>query len=201
MAEHERPRIEASADIDPSARIGDGAVVWHLAQVREGAVIGPGCSIGRGAYIDAGVELGANCKVQNLALVYAPARLADGVFIGPAAVLTNDPNPRAIDREGHRLGAGEWEQVGATIGRGAAIGARAVVLGGVEVGPWALVAAGAVVTRDVPAHALVVGAPARRVGWVGFDGRRLRETGEGRWTAADGTEFVADGEGLREAGS
>lgn len=190
-------RVMASAETDPSARIGAGTVVWQLAQIREHAVVGEECIIGRGAYIDEGVVLGDRCKVQNHALVYAPARLADGVFIGPAACLTNDPRPRAIDRSGRPVGPGDWERTGVRIGRGAAIGARAVVLGGVTVGPWALVAAGAVVNRDVPAHALVAGVPARRIGWVDHAGRRLSPAGRGRWTALDGEVFLETEHGLR----
>lgn len=190
-------RIQPSADVDPRATIGVDAVVWHLAQVRENADVGPGCIIGRGAYIDEGVTLGANCKIQNHALVYAPARLADGVFIGPAACLTNDPHPRAISREGVRLGAGEWEMVGVTIEKGAAVGARAVVLGGVTIGEWALVAAGAVVTKDVPAHALVAGVPARQIGWVDHHAHPLAADGPGRWQASDGTRFIETASGLR----
>ncbi|XAN09358.1 acyltransferase [Ammonicoccus fulvus] len=189
--------MQASADVHPSARIADGAVIWHLAQVRENAEIGPGCIIGRGAYIDEGVTLGANCKIQNHALVYAPARLADGVFIGPAACLTNDPHPRAISPAGELLGAGDWEMVGVTLETGASVGARAVVLGGVTIGAWALVAAGAVVTRDVPAHALVVGTPARQVGWVDHRARPLASDDRGGWLAPDGTRFVEADGGLR----
>lgn len=190
-------RIQASADVDPSATIADGAVIWHLAQVRENAEIGPGCIIGRGAYIDEGVTLGANCKIQNHALVYAPARLAEGVFIGPAACLTNDPHPRAISPTGDLLGSGEWEMVGVTLETGASVGARAVVLGGVTIGAWALVAAGAVVTRDVPAHALVVGTPARQVGWVDHRAHPLAADDRGGWIASDGTRFVETEDGLR----
>lgn len=166
-------RVAPSADVDESASIGDGTVVWHLAQVREGASLGESCIIGRGAYIDAGVQLGARCKVQNHALVYAPARIADGVFIGPAVCLTNDTYPRAVSPQGEQLGADDWDMVGVTIEEGASIGARAVVLGGTRVGAWALVAAGAVVVDDVPAHALVAGVPARQIGWVDRRGRRV----------------------------
>src|SRR5690606_25635492 len=90
-------RVVDSADVDPRAELGDGTSVWHLAQVREEAVVGPDCVIGRGAYIGTGVRMGRGCKVQNYALVYAPAVLEDGVFVGPAAVLTNDTYPRAVN--------------------------------------------------------------------------------------------------------
>lgn len=152
--------------------------MWHLAQVREGARIGADCNIGRGAYIGPEVVLGDGCKIQNYALVYEPARLADGVFIGPAAVLTNDEFPRAITPEGTPKSADDWEAVGVTIGQGASIGARAVCIAPVTVGAWALVAAGAVVTKDVPEHALVVGVPARRIGWVGRAGHPLDRDGD-----------------------
>ena len=187
--------IAESAEVDPSARVGDGSRVWQQAVLRPGARIGRNCILGRGAFVDGGVRLGDNCKVQNLALLYAPAVLGDGVFIGPAAVLTNDPNPRAVNPDGTLKSASDWEPAGVTIGDGAAIGARAVVLGGVAVGAWALVGAGAVVTRDVPAHALVLGCPARQVAWVGRDGHRLTEDGDG-WVGADGTRYVTGPDGL-----
>lgn len=166
-------RILDSADVSDNAQIGEGSSIWHLAQVREDAIIGKNCIIGRGAYIGTGVELGDNCKVQNYALVYEPARLERGVFIGPAVVLTNDHNPRAINPDGSQKDAQDWEPVGVTIKEGAAIGARAVCVAPVTIGQWATVAAGAVVTKDVPPFALVVGVPARRVGWVGRSGVKL----------------------------
>ncbi|MDN5768124.1 MAG: N-acetyltransferase [Humibacillus sp.] len=165
-------RILETADVDESASLGSGTTVWHLAQVREKATIGSGCIIGRGAYVDVGVRVGTNCKVQNHALVYAPAHLGDGVFIGPAACLTNDSYPRAVSPEGERLEDDDWERRGVRVDDGAAVGARAVVLGGVRIGAWAMVAAGAVVVRDVPAYALVAGVPARQIGWVDRRGRR-----------------------------
>ena len=184
-------KVVASADVDASASIGDGSSVWHLAQVREHAVLGEHCVVGRGAYIGTGVHLGANCKIQNYALVYEPARLGEGVFIGPAAVLTNDTYPRAVTPEGELKSAHDWEPVGVTIERGAAIGARAVCVAPVTIGEWATIAAGAVVTRDVPAYALMAGVPARRIGWVGPSGRRLQEDAPNSWICpATGARFV-----------
>lgn len=172
-------RVTPTADVSADARIGAGSSIWHLAQVREGAVLGVNCVVGRGAYIGTGVKLGDNCKIQNYALVYEPAQLEDGVFIGPAAVLTNDTYPRAINPDGSLKSASDWEAVGVSIGKGAAIGARAVCVAPVKIGPWALIAAGAVVTADVPAYALMAGVPARQLGWVSRTGRRLKETDSG----------------------
>lgn len=163
-------RIVDSADVSSDALIGSGSSIWHLAQVREDARLGENCIIGRGAYIGTGVVMGDNCKVQNYALVYEPAVLGDGVFIGPAVVLTNDTYPRAINADGTIKSAHDWEPVGVTIERGAAIGARATCVAPVTIGAWATAAAGAVVVKDVPAYALVAGVPARRLGWVGEAG-------------------------------
>ncbi|ABL83706.1 MULTISPECIES: acyltransferase [unclassified Nocardioides] len=189
-------RIVDSADVHVSAKVGDGATIWHLAQVREGAVVGPGCVIGRGAYVGTGVRMGANCKVQNYALVYEPARLADGVFIGPAAVLTNDTYPRAVTPDGDLKSAADWEPAGVTIERGASIGARVVCVAPVTIGEWATVAAGAVVTKDVPAFALVAGVPARRIGWVGRSGRPLQPDGEGVWVCPDTDEHFIENDDI-----
>ena len=171
------PRILPSADLDDGVDIGDGSSIWHLAQVRGGAEIGENVIVGRGAYIGSGVHVGDNCKIQNYALVYEPAQLEDGVFVGPAAVLTNDTFPRAVNPDGTSKSAHDWESVGVTLRRGCSVGARAVCVAPVTIGEWATVAAGSVVTRDVPAYALVAGVPARRIKWVGRSGFPLEETG------------------------
>jgi acetyltransferase-like isoleucine patch superfamily enzyme len=164
--------VAPTADVDARAGIGPGSPDLAPRPGPRGRVPRPNCTIGRGAYVGPGVVIGDNVKLQNHALVYEPARLGDGVFVGPAAVLTNDEYPRAVTPEGRLKSGADWTAVGVTIGEGAAIGARAVCVAPVAVGRWALVAAGAVVTKDVPDFALVVGVPARRIGWVGRAGAR-----------------------------
>jgi UDP-2-acetamido-3-amino-2,3-dideoxy-glucuronate N-acetyltransferase len=186
-------RIASTADVDPTADLGRGTLVWDLAQVRENARIGSGCILGRGAYIGPGVVIGKNCKIQNYALVYEPAVLEDGVFVGPAVVFTNDEFPRAVNSDGSRKTPDDWHAVGVMVGTGASIGARAVCIAPVLIGRWALVAAGAVVTRDVPDFAIVVGVPARQTGWVGRAGVPLRAEGNGRFTCpATGAVYQED---------
>jgi UDP-2-acetamido-3-amino-2,3-dideoxy-glucuronate N-acetyltransferase len=169
--------IAESADVSTRAQLGAGTKIWHLAQVREDAVLGKDCIVGRGAYIGTGVHVGDNSKIQNYALVYEPASLGHGTFIGPAVVLTNDTYPRAVSPDGTQKSANDWTPVGVTVGDGASIGARAICVAPVSIGAWSTVAAGAVVTRDVPDFALVAGAPARRIGWVGRAGHRLANDG------------------------
>ena len=183
-------RIVDTADVSPEAQIGDGSSIWHLAQVREHAQIGRNCIVGRGAYIGEGVKMGDNCKVQNYALVYEPAVIDDGVFIGPAVTLTNDHFPRAVNPDGTIKSASDWEPVGVTIKTGAAIGARSVCVAPVPIGAWATVAAGAVVTKDGPAYELVAGVPARRIAWVGKAGEPLVAAEPGMWRCpATGTHY------------
>lgn len=169
--------VHDSAEVAADASVGEGSTVWHLAQVRERAVVGDHCIIGRGAYVDAGVRMGDNCKIQNHALLYEPAVIEDGVFIGPAVVFTNDHFPRAVEPDGRLKSGDDWEAVGVTVRYGASIGARAVCVAPVIIGRWAMVAAGAVVTKDVPDFALVAGVPARRLRWVGRAGVPLERDG------------------------
>src|SRR5215469_9751578 len=119
--------VAATADVDASASIGAGTRIWHLAQVREDARLGRECIVGRGAYVGPGVVIGDQVKLQNYALVYEPAVLEDGVFIGPAAVLTNDLYPRSVDLDGKLKRADDWDAQGVVVREGASIGARVVV--------------------------------------------------------------------------
>lgn len=166
-------RIHPTADLEADVRIGRGTSVWHRAQIRVGARIGAECVIGRDAFIDEGVSIGDRVKIQNAALVYHGVTVEDGVFIGPNAILTNDRFPRAITATGELARADDWVVSPIVLRTGSAIGAGAVVVAGTDVGRFATVGAGSVVTRDVPDHALVAGNPARRIGWVCFCGQRL----------------------------
>ncbi|MCT1997906.1 acetyltransferase [Brachybacterium muris] len=172
-------RVAPGADISEDATIGDRSSIWHLAQVREGVRMGRDCVVGRGAYIGSGVQMGNGCKIQNYALVYEPAKLADGVFVGPAAVFTNDHFPRAVNPDLTPKSASDWEPVGVTCQEGASIGARAVCVAPVTIGAWAMVAAGATVVKDVPPYALVAGVPAKRLAWVGRSGEKLLPASDG----------------------
>jgi UDP-2-acetamido-3-amino-2,3-dideoxy-glucuronate N-acetyltransferase len=189
---------DPSAEIAAEAVVADSSTVWGLSQVREHAVVGEECVIGRGAYVGVGVRVGDRTKIQNYAQVYEPAVLEDGVFIGPMVVLTNDTYPRAVRPDGDRVAADDWDPVGVQVRRGASVGARAVCVAPVTIGRWALVGAGSVVVDDVPDFALVVGNPARRVGWVGPAGRRLVADGD-RWRCpVSGASFVEERGLLRE---
>lgn len=170
--------FEKDSLVSPNAVVGSGTQVWGLVQIRENVRIGRSCIVGRGAYIGSGVEIGHNCKIQNDALIYEPARLGDGVFVGPRAVLTNDQFPRAVNIDGSLKAGADWEPVGVTVEEGASIGAGALCVAPLTIGAWAMVAAGAVVTRDVLPFSLVRGVPARHVGWVGRAGRPLQRVGD-----------------------
>ncbi|TQL48619.1 transferase family hexapeptide repeat protein [Homoserinimonas aerilata] len=191
--------IAQSAQVAESASIADSCKIWDLAQVRELADLGSNCIIGRGAYIGSGVTVGANSKIQNDALIYEPAILGHGVFIGPAVVLTNDTYPRAINPDGSQKSATDWTPTGVTIGDGAAIGARAVCVAPVRIGRWATVAAGSVVTKDVSDFALVAGVPARRIGWVGKAGHPLTQVDDVWVCPQTGEKYQESENGLTEA--
>lgn len=174
--------VHGTSDVHPTAQISEGVTIWHYAQVRERGFVGENVVIGRGAYLGSGVRVGANCKIQNYALVYEPAVIEAGVFIGPGVILTNDQFPRAVKPDGSQKSASDWDAVGVTIREGASIGAGSICIAPVEIGAWALVAAGSTVTNNVPAFALMAGVPARRIGWVGKAGIPLKNEGGGRFS-------------------
>jgi acetyltransferase-like isoleucine patch superfamily enzyme len=174
-------RIHSTADVSPDATIGDGTQIWHEAQVREGARIGCDCILGKGVYIDVGVVIGDRCKIQNRASIFHGVTLEDAVFIGPHAVFSNDRFPRATNIDGSLKSDEDWTVQPTLVRRGASIGAGAVILPGVTIGVSAMVAAGAVVTADVPTHAIVKGNPARIAGWVCECGRPLIMSEAWRW--------------------
>ena len=170
-------RVHPTAIVEEGARIGAGASIWHHAHVRSGAVIGAGTVVGKNVFVDAGAVVGARCKVQNNVSVYTGVVLEDDVFVGPSAVFTNDRVPRAF---------GAWEHVPTLVRRGASIGANATLVCGIELGELCMVAAGAVVTRDVRPNELVAGNPARTLGWVDARGAVVSREAERPATLAFG---------------
>lgn len=152
--------IHESSYVDKNVTIGDGTKIWFFCHVASGAVIGKNCNIGQNVYIDKDVIIGDNCKLQNNVSVYSCVTLEDGVFCGPSCVFTNDLTPRAMHPKGR---AGYKKTI---VHKGATIGANATIVCGNDIGEGAMVAAGAVVTKDVEAWALVAGVPARVIGFV-----------------------------------
>lgn len=191
---HATAFVHDSADVHASATLDEGAKAWAGVQVRERAKIGAFTNLGKGAFIDTDVELGANCKVQNYVNVFHGATVEDGVFLGPACMLLNDKNPRAINPDGSRKTADDWQVSGVTVRYGAAIGGGAVVLPGVTIGRWALIGSGAVVTKDVPDHGVIVGNPGRLVGYASPAGELMRiidrTVTHTLWKASSGFELA-----------
>jgi acetyltransferase-like isoleucine patch superfamily enzyme len=167
------------AHIDQNALLADGvdladdASIWAFSQVREGVVIGEGSSVGSHSYIGPRVHIGRNCKVQSGVLLFEGTQLEDGDFVGPGVEVTNDRVPRAINPDGTRKSGEDWVIEKTLVRSGASLGAGSLLIAGVTVGEFALVAAGAVVVEDVPPHALVAGVPAKVIGWVCCCGARL----------------------------
>lgn len=158
--------VHETAQVDPPVDIGEQTSIWHFCHIMPGARIGTGCNIGQNVYVDRDVQIGNGCKIQNNVSVYKGVTLEDNVFCGPSMVFTNVINPRAfIERKS------EFRQT--RVRRGATLGANCTIVCGWNVGEYAMIGAGAVVTDDVPAHGLVVGVPGRRIGWVCRCGVRL----------------------------
>jgi len=195
--------VHESSYIDQGCTIGAGTKIWHFSHVMEDSQIGRNCVIGQNVMIGPSVKIGDRCKIQNNVSLYTGVILEDGVFCGPSCVFTNVTNPRAeIERKN------EFRDT--RVGRGATIGANATIICGHDLGDYSFVAAGAVVTRDVPAYALVAGVPAKRIGWISSVGERLGEdlvcprTGQRYEELGDGklvkVETVADKESANVSG-
>jgi acetyltransferase-like isoleucine patch superfamily enzyme len=170
--------VHAQADVSVEAEIGEGSLIWRNAQIREQAHLGQHCIVGQNVYIDSAVGIGDNVKIQNNASLYHGVELEDGVFVGPHVIFTNDRIPRAINPDGSLKTANDWEVGRTRVCYGAAIGAGAVIVTGVTIGRWAMIGSGAVVTRDVPDHALVVGNPAQIRGYISAKGVRCTTQAE-----------------------
>lgn len=167
--------IHPTALIEQDVQIGDGTRIWSFVQVRRGATIGTDCNIGKNAFVDFGVTIGSRVKIQNNVSVYHGVTLEDGVFLGPHVCFTNDLLPRAINPDGTPKTTDDWTVGPILVRTGASIGANSTIVPNVTIGAFALVGAGSVVTRDVPAQALVFGNPARIRGWVCRCGRKLED--------------------------
>lgn len=167
------PIIHPTADVSPSAQIGAGTFIWHRAHVREYANIGSNCMIGKDVYVDYEVHIGSNVKIQNGAQIYHGTAIDDGVFIGPLVCLTNDQHPRAVTANGALKKQSDWTAGKTKIHYGASLGAGAIIMAGLEIGRFAMIGAGAVVTHDVPDYGIFVGAPAQLVGYACPCGQRL----------------------------
>jgi UDP-2-acetamido-3-amino-2,3-dideoxy-glucuronate N-acetyltransferase len=181
-----RTFIHASANVADTAAIGEGSKVWINVQIREHARIGTDCIISKDVYIDHSVKIGNRCKIQNSVSVYNGVSIEDDVFVGPNVAFTNDKVPRAFNLA--------WKVTPTFIQRGASIGANATIVCGITIGYYAMVAAGSVVTKQVPAHALVMGNPARIVGYVCECGNRLNIHGHCK-ACGKTTELPLKGEG------
>lgn len=166
-------KIHPTAEVSPEATIGDGTLIWHQCQVRPGVSIGSRCILGKGVYLDSEVRIGDNVKIQNYVSVFHGVAIEDGVFVGPHVCFTNDLNPRAINPDGSPKSAGDWQVTPTLVKMGASIGANSTIRCGVEIGRWAMVGAGSVVTRSVPDYGLVYGNPARLHGYVCPCGQKL----------------------------
>jgi UDP-2-acetamido-3-amino-2,3-dideoxy-glucuronate N-acetyltransferase len=165
--------IADTAIIGQGAYISSTAQIWDFAHIREKAKVGNNVVVGQGAYVGVGVEIQDNCKIQNYAMLYEPVTLEQGVFIGPRVIFTNDKYPRAITFDFKLKSQKDWEAVGVYVKKGASIGAGSICIAPIEIGQWSMIAAGSVVTKNVPDFAQMMGSPAKLIGWVGPAGRKL----------------------------
>ncbi len=163
-----------TAHVEAGAQIGDGCKIWHNAHVRRGSQLGIGCVVGKSVFIDAEVKIGNHVKIQNFATLYHGLTVEDGVYIGPSVTFTNDKIPRAINKDGTPKSVTDWTCLNTILKKGVSIGANATVLPGITIGEWAMVGAGTVVTKDIPAYSVVVGNPGKVVGRVDEEGRVLK---------------------------
>jgi len=163
---HESAYVHPSADVSPEAQIGARTRIWRFSCIREHAMIGEECTIGQGVYVDPHVRVGSRVKIQTNSSLFEGVVIDDGVFVGPHTCFTNDLYPRAITLEGRPKTADDWQVTPTRVRSGASIGASSVIRCGVTIGAYALIAAGSVVTRDVPPYALVAGTPAHQIGYV-----------------------------------
>ena len=194
------PRIHSSSFVSDKAEIGEDTQIWLFCQVRENTKIGKGCVFGKNVYVDSDVVIGNNVKVQNNVSIYVGVTLEDGVFAGPHVCFTNDKVPRAVNPDLSLKGVHDWKVTPTLVKKGAALGANSTIVCGVTVGEWAMVGSGAVVTKDVPAHGLVLGNPARLVGWVCACGEKVKlDEAAGKASCSCGRTLVKDGKGLRVA--
>ncbi len=162
--------IHPTAEVSPASEIGEGTVIWAFAQIREDAKIGQSCIIGTGVYVDKKVVIGDLVKIQNTAQLFEGCEIEDEVFIGPGVIVANDGYPRSTNPDGTLKSESDWNLMLTRINRGASVGARAVLIGGITIGRYAMIGAGAVVTKDVPEHAVVVGNPGVVIGLAGVCG-------------------------------
>lgn len=164
--------IHPSAEVEADVTIGDNSKIWHLCHIRRGARLGSDCVLGRGVFVDAGVQIGNAVKIQNYVSVFHGVIIEDGVFVGPHVCFTNDMFPRAVNADMSLKSADDWTLSETRICAGAALGANSTIVCGITIGRWAMVGAGSVVTKDVPDYGLVVGNPARLIGYVSASGQR-----------------------------
>lgn len=194
------PRIHPTSVVHERAQIGEGTQVWLFCQIREGVQIGRDCLIGKNVYVDPDVVVGDRCKLMNNVSVYSGVTLEDAVFCGPHVCFTNDKVPRAVNPDMSAKKPEDWKLSKTLVKTGAALGANATIVCGITIGKWAMVGSGAVVTHNVPDHALVLGNPARIAGWVCSCGLKVQiDESEGLGTCTCGRTLLMNAEGVRLA--